>query len=160
MPRRLLLDVRPLRASAAFRRLWLGSVVSSIGGQMTTFAVALQVYRLTGSSAAVGGIGLAAAIPSMVVGLVGGPLVDSVDRRTLVLVTRGCLTLLSAVFAAQAFAGLHSVWLLYALVFLQYLFTSVGGPAAHDVLISVAWSAGIMLVFALLAARAYARMGR
>jgi MFS family permease len=129
--RGLLLDVRPLRASAAFRRLWLGSTVSSVGGQMTTFAVALQVFRLTGSSAAVGGIGLAAAIPSLVVGLVGGPLIDSVDRRRLVLVTRGCLMAISAVFAAQAFAGLRSIWLLYALVFLQYLFTSVGGPASR-----------------------------
>ena len=36
----------------------------------------------------------------------------------------------------------------------------LGGPAAHDVLISVAWSAGILLVFVLLAARTYARMGR
>jgi MFS family permease len=131
VPRRLLLDVRPLRASADFRRLWWGSAVSSIGGQMTTFAVALQVYRLTGSSAAVGGIGLAAAIPAMVVGLFGGPLVDSVDRRTLVLVVRSCLTLVSAAFAAQAFSGLDSVWLLYGLVFLQNLFSSISGPATR-----------------------------
>ena len=36
----------------------------------------------------------------------------------------------------------------------------LGGPAAHDILISLAWSGGILLVFALLAARSYARMGR
>jgi len=36
----------------------------------------------------------------------------------------------------------------------------LGGPAGRDVLISLAWSAGILLVFALLAARTYARMGR
>jgi ABC-2 type transport system permease protein/oleandomycin transport system permease protein len=36
----------------------------------------------------------------------------------------------------------------------------LGGPAAHDVLVSLAWSGGILLVFALLAARSYARMGR
>ena len=35
-----------------------------------------------------------------------------------------------------------------------------GGAAAHDVLISVAWSAGILLVFAALAVRTYARMSR
>ena len=33
-------------------------------------------------------------------------------------------------------------------------------PAAHDVLISLAWSGGLLVVFALLAARTYARMGR
>ena len=36
----------------------------------------------------------------------------------------------------------------------------LGGPAAHDVLISLAWSGGMLVVFALLAARSYARMGR
>ena len=35
-----------------------------------------------------------------------------------------------------------------------------GGPAARDVLVCLAWSAGMLLVFALLAARTYARMGR
>jgi ABC-type multidrug transport system permease subunit len=36
----------------------------------------------------------------------------------------------------------------------------LGGPAAHDVVISLAWSGGLLVVFALLAARIYARMGR
>jgi ABC-2 type transport system permease protein len=36
----------------------------------------------------------------------------------------------------------------------------LGGPAAHDVLIAVAWIAGILAAFALLAARIYARMSR
>ena len=35
-----------------------------------------------------------------------------------------------------------------------------GGPAARDVLVCLAWSAGMLLVFAVFAARAYARMGR
>lgn len=128
-PRRLLIDLRPLRASADFRRLFAGTLASSIGGQMTTFAVALQVFQLTGSSAAVGGVGLAGAVPAMTVGLLGGPLIDSVDRRRLVLATTGCLTAVSAALTAQAFAGLRSVWLLYTLVFLQYLFSSLNGPA-------------------------------
>ena len=36
----------------------------------------------------------------------------------------------------------------------------LGGPAAHDVLISLAWSGGLLVVFDHLAARTYARMGR
>jgi ABC-type multidrug transport system ATPase subunit len=35
----------------------------------------------------------------------------------------------------------------------------LGGPAAHDVLVSLAWSGGMLAVFALLAVRTYARMG-
>jgi hypothetical protein len=35
-----------------------------------------------------------------------------------------------------------------------------GWPAAHDALISLAWSAGILLAFAILSACTYARMSR
>jgi len=35
-----------------------------------------------------------------------------------------------------------------------------GGPAAHDVLICLAWTAGLLLVFAAIAVRGYVRMGR
>jgi ABC-2 type transport system permease protein len=36
----------------------------------------------------------------------------------------------------------------------------IGGPATRDVLVCLAWSAGMLLVFTVLAARVYARMGR
>jgi MFS family permease len=126
---RLLIDLRPMRVSADFRRLTVGSLLSSLGAQMTTFAVALQVYTLTGSSAAVGGVGLAAGAASIVGGMAGGPVIDAVDRRRLVLTTNSCLAAISALFAAQAFAGLRSIWLLYGLVALQFLVGSVNGPA-------------------------------
>ena len=128
MPR-LLLDVRPLRVSRDFRRLTLSATVSQLGGQMTTYAVILQVFTLTHSSAAVGGVGLAGAVPSIAVGLLGGPLVDAVDRRTLVLATSAAQTAVSVLFAVQAFAGARSLWLLYGLVALQYAIAAVSAPA-------------------------------
>jgi hypothetical protein len=104
--RRLVADIRPLRGSPAFRRLWIGSTLSSIGGQMTSFAVALQIYTATHSSVAVGGVGLAIAVPGVVVGLAAGSIIDAVDRRRLVLVATSSLTAVSGLFAVQAFAGL------------------------------------------------------
>jgi MFS family permease len=127
--KRLLADIRPLRASPAFRRLWLGSALSSCGSMMTNFAVALQVYQLTRSSAAVGALGLVSAVPLLVFGLIGGSLADAVDRRRLVLVTSSCLALVSAGFAAQAFLDADQVWLLYLLSLTQSLFSAVNAPA-------------------------------
>jgi MFS family permease len=129
MPVRLLADTRPLKELPAYRRLWIGSTVSSAGSAMTAFAVALQVFRITHSSAAVGAIGLFLAVPTIVVGLVGGSVADAVDRRRLVLVTSSGLAAVSVLFAAQAFAGSQQVWLLYLLVGLQSLLASVDGPA-------------------------------
>jgi MFS family permease len=127
--RRLLADIRPLRESPAFRRLWAGTALSSIGGSMTSFAVMLQVYDLTRSSAAVGAIGIIQLIPVLTLGLIGGSFADAVDRRRLVLVTSSCLAAVSAIFAAQAFLGLRQLWLLYVLAAVEALLVAINDPA-------------------------------
>jgi MFS family permease len=96
---------------------------------MTTFAVVLQVFEITGSPFAVGAIGIARMVPMLTIGLLGGSLADAVDRRKLVLITTGCLAVVSAAMAAQAFAGLGQVWLLYGLVAVQSALGAVNGPA-------------------------------
>ncbi|WP_199439876.1 MFS transporter [Umezawaea beigongshangensis] len=133
-PARLLLDVRPLRESPHFRRLWVGTALSALGSQMTAFAVALQVYTLTRSSLAVGGVGLAMALPAVLFGLLGGSIADAFDRRSLVLLCSGLAAVVSGAFAVQAFAGLDRVWPLYCLVVAQSLISSVNAPARRTFL--------------------------
>jgi MFS family permease len=128
---RLLADITPLRESAAFRRLWAGTTLSSVGSALTAFAVVLQVYDLTRSPFAVGVIGIAQMVPTLAVGLLGGPVTDAVDRRKLVLLTSSGLAAVSAAFAAQAFAGLDLVWLLYVLVAVQSGLVAVDRPARN-----------------------------
>src|SRR5215467_13458860 len=129
MSRSLTADLGPLRESPAFRRLWAGTTVSSAGSSLTAFAVLLQVYDLTHSPLAVGLAGVAQMVPTLLTGLLGGPVTDTTDRRKLVLVTSSCLAAVSAAFAAQAFAGLDLVWLLYALVAVQSSLVAVDRPA-------------------------------
>jgi MFS family permease len=126
---RVLADVTPLRECAAFRRLWAGSALSSVGSALTSFAVTLQVYELTRSTFAVGVISAAQMVPTLAVGLAGGSVADVVDRRKLVLLTSGCLAGVSGALAAQAFAGLRLVWLLYALVAVRSSLVAVNRPA-------------------------------
>ena len=130
MPRRfrLLIDVEPLKRSAAFRRLWVGNTLSAIGGALTSFAVILQVYRLTHSSFAVGALGLAQVIPLLTVGLLAGSITDAMDRRRLALITGGVQTAVSAALAAQALAGLRVTGLLYALVAMQSAVAAIDWP--------------------------------
>jgi MFS family permease len=130
----LLVDIGPLKESPAFRRLWMGTGLSTIGSQMTVFAVVLQVYTLTGTSLAVGVVGLFVAVPSILFGLLGGTIADAFDRRTLVLATSSGQALVSVVFTVQAFTGLDQLWLLYLLVAIQSLLGSVGVPARRTLL--------------------------
>jgi MFS family permease len=127
--RRLLTDVRPLQASAAYRRLFLGTAVAQLGQQMTNVAVAIQVYDLTGSSFYVGLVGVFALVPLVVLGLYGGAFADAVDRRSLALVASGGLWAVSGLFAVQALLANEVVWVLYALVAVQSGFYALNNPA-------------------------------
>lgn len=128
MPR-LLADVTPLRVSPEFRRLWVALGVSNAGQQMTSVAVGIQVYNLTGSSLAVGLVGLFQLVPLVGFGLYGGALSDSHDRRRLGLLTAFGLMCCSLVLVLQSATGLGSVALLYGVVALQSGFFAVGNPA-------------------------------
>jgi len=123
------LDLTPLRESAPYRRLLLGDAVSVIGTQVTAVAVMLQVYALTGSSAAVGLVGVAGLVPLIVFGLYGGAIADAFDRRRLVLVTTTGQLMLAVVLVGQAVLGLERVWLLYVVVAVQAGLFAVDSPA-------------------------------
>jgi MFS family permease len=126
---RLLTDATPLREHPAFRRLWLGTMLSRTGSAMTAFAVSLQVYDLTRSSAAVGGVDAATLVPLLLVTVPGGALADRLDRRRLVLAATVGQAVVSAVlFALTAFGG-ASVWPLYALVAAGSALGAVNAPA-------------------------------
>ncbi len=134
---RLLTDFSPLRRSPAFRRLWVGSTLSSVGGAFTTFAVPLQIYATTRSSLAVGGLGVAQLVPLLAVGLWGGQLADSLDRRRVLLATTATSTLVSGALAAQALAGSRLIWPLYLLVACKSASGALGGPARRAILLGL-----------------------
>ena len=133
MPR-LLLDLTPLRISPPYRRMWAGSSLSGVGTALTTVAVGLQIYELTGSTLAVGLVGLFAFVPLVVLGLYGGSIVDAHDRRTVIMVTAAGLALVAAGFAVQAWMDLRNVGVLYGLVAVQNGLFGVSSPARTSII--------------------------
>ncbi|MFD8811427.1 MFS transporter [Streptomyces sp. NPDC059627] len=128
---RALVDVSPLRSSRPFRRLWIGRTLSGFGGQMTLVAVMFQVWQATRSTTWTGAVGLAQAIPLVVLGLFAGSLVDRVDRRMLYLLTTGGEAVCSLLLALQSFLGGVPVAGVLGLVALQSCFGAGGGPASR-----------------------------
>lgn len=117
--RSLTIDTTPLRESPEYRRLYLGDAVSLVGTQMTAVAVPIQVFVLTGRSLYVGLVSIAALVPLVVMGLIGGSIADSMDRRRLLLFTSSLLAVVSGLFWLQAALSLDQLWLLFVLVFVQ-----------------------------------------
>lgn len=122
------IDTRPLKI-VAYRRLWLSTIVTAVGSQLTAVAVPKQVYDLTGSSAWVGISAGVALVPLLVFGLWGGAIADTVDRRKLMLVTNTGIAVSSVLLWAQAALDVGSVWLVIALLGLQQVFFAANSPA-------------------------------
>lgn len=111
-------DTRPL-ANGPFRRLAVGQGTAFIGSMLTETAVFVQIYRITGSSFYVGLVGLAGLVPILAFGLYGGAIADSVDRRTLYLVSSILTWLVTLALLAQTLLNLRDPWLILALVAVQ-----------------------------------------
>ncbi|MEU4347552.1 MFS transporter [Streptomyces sp. NPDC023838] len=131
---RIFADLTPLRASPHYRRLWFGNTISWVGQGMTSLAISLQVYDITGSSFSVGLVGLFSLVPLMVFGLYGGAIADTVDRRRLGLASASGSAVLSAGLAAAAIAGFAHVWFLYGIVALQSVCAALNGPARSSMI--------------------------
>ncbi|HEV8579042.1 MAG TPA: MFS transporter [Thermoanaerobaculia bacterium] len=108
------MDLKPLRRHRDFRSLFAAQFVSFLGSMVTYVALPYQMFKLTGSSLAVGLLGLAELLPLLVTAFVGGALADTVDRRRMVLVTEVGLALGSGALALAALLGNPPAWTLYA----------------------------------------------
>jgi len=125
--RRFFADTTPLR-TPDFRRLWLAGVVTVIGANLTIFAVPVQLYALTQSSAYVGLSGVFALVPLIVFGLWGGAWADAMDRRLLLIIASIGLALASVLLWLQAALQLNNVWVVLCLLSVQQAFYAVNSP--------------------------------
>src|SRR5205085_114870 len=93
-------------------------------------AVMFQVWQRTGSTVWTGAVGLAQAVPLVVLGLFAGSLVDRVDRRKVYLVTTSGQAACSVLLAVQGLLGHAPIAAVLVLVALQSCFVAGGGPAS------------------------------
>lgn len=121
-----LIDLTPLKESPAFARMWTGSTLSGIGGQLTIVTVMLHVFTLTGSTFAVSMIAVAGLVPMVLAGLYGGMLADAFDRRLVALIAATVTFVSTALLAALTWTGTETIWWLYALSMINSAANSVG----------------------------------
>ncbi|WP_341934777.1 MFS transporter [Microbacterium sp. LWO14-1.2] len=121
-----LIDLSPLKASPAFARMWIGSSLAGIGGQLTIVTVMLHVFELTGSTFAVSMIAVAGLVPMVLAGLYGGMLADAFDRRRVALIAATVTFVSTALLAALTWTGAETIWWLYVLSIVNSAANSVG----------------------------------
>lgn len=103
--RRIAIDVSAVRESRRFRALQGGQLLSNLGTQAALVALPFQIYVLSHSAALVGLLGAFELGPMIVVSLVGGAIVDRVDRRLVLLAAQAGVIASASGLAAATLLG-------------------------------------------------------
>jgi MFS family permease len=74
-----------LNRNRDFNVFWAGQTLSALGDAISIIAIPLLVLEVTGSLLAMGAVTALYGVGSLVAGVVGGPIVDRVDRRKLMI---------------------------------------------------------------------------
>ncbi len=119
-------DLSPLKESPAFARMWIGSALSGLGGQLTIVTVMLHVFALTQSTFAVSMIAVAGLVPMILAGLYGGMLADAFDRRLVALIAAAVAFASTVLLAVLTWTQNETIWWLYALSMIVAAANSVG----------------------------------
>jgi MFS family permease len=126
--RALAVDRTPFRVSRDYRRIWFAELVSQAGTHITIVAVFFQVFALTHSAAKVGLVGLVQFVPLVAATVVGGPLIDRLDRRKILLVTQAGFVVCSSTLLAGALMHRPPLLLVYAAVAVAAGLSGIAAP--------------------------------
>jgi MFS family permease len=126
--RAVAVDVGLLRRRRDYRLLMTGQIVSLAGSELTLVALMFQTFQLTGSSLAVGLLGVAEFAPILALALVGGALADARDRRRLVMLAEAGSALVAAGLVVNAALPDPQLWVLYVGAALMAAFMALRRP--------------------------------
>ena len=101
--------LRPL-TDRDYRIFWGGESISVLGDQFHFVALAWLVLQLTGSGLALGTVLTAAAIPRVILILVGGAIADRIEPKLLIFRSNALRALVVGVVAALIISGRVEIW--------------------------------------------------
>jgi len=101
------------RGMGTFLIIWGGQLVSIIGSGLTSFALGVYVYQITGSATSLGLVLLANSLPRLLFAPVAGALVDRWDRRWMMILSDTGAGLSTLVIWLLLATGKLQVWHIY-----------------------------------------------
>lgn len=115
----------------SFRWFWLGRLASSATMRMGGVAQGWLVYQLTGSALALGWVGAGWSIASSTLSLYGGVVCDRVEKRQILIWTRGCLALGALAITVLVATGMIRVWHIAVYSLFRGIISSLMMPAQN-----------------------------
>lgn len=112
-----------------FLLLWIGELISSIGGGLTSFGLGVYVFQKTGSAAGMALVTLLGFLPTLLFTVPAGVLADRYDRRVLMMIGDGCSGLgILYIFLCMLHGGENLVQICIG-VFISAIFSSLLDPS-------------------------------
>lgn len=112
-----------------FRTMWFAGFGSYVGGWLEFVAVRWIVSQETKSEDWMAYLAIAQLCPTLLLGMIGGHIADSVNRRNLLILTQFAMMVIALVMAAAAFFDFADRWVLLALCLAQGIVTAFNAPA-------------------------------
>jgi len=117
-----------------FRLLFFGTSLSHVGDFIQAMAQSWLVWTMTGSPFLLGVIGFCQALPRLLLGAVGGAVVDRVERRRLLLSTQILAMLQAFVFWALVYFEGIQFWHVMVLVLFLGTVNTINQTARHSLI--------------------------
>lgn len=114
-----------------------GQLISLIGTWMQSVAQSWLVYRLTGSTVALGLVGFASQIPVFLFAPVGGAVADRYNRHRILIATQTLSMLLAFLLSALTLTGIIQEWHIFVLASLLGLVNAFDIPARQVFLVDL-----------------------
>ena len=112
-----------------FLLLWIGELISSIGGGLTSFGLGVYVFQKTGSAAGMALVTLLGFLPTLLFTVPAGVLADRYDRRVLMMIGDGFSGLgILYIFLCMIRGGANLVQICIG-VFISAIFSSFLDPS-------------------------------
>jgi DHA3 family macrolide efflux protein-like MFS transporter len=112
-----------------FAILWFGQVISVLGTQMTSFAIALWAWEMTGSATALSLLIFFAIGPAILLGPAAGAIVDRGNRKLLIILADAGAGLSTAALLLLYATGHLQIWHVYGANLLAGICQAFQGPA-------------------------------
>ena len=112
-----------------FLLLWVGELISAVGGGLTSFGLGVYVFQQTGSAASMALVTLLAFLPTLLLSVPAGVLADRYDRRLLMMLGDGCSALGILYILLCMTQGQAALWQICIGVFVSSTFSALLEPS-------------------------------
>lgn len=112
-----------------FMIIWFGQLISSVGSAMTSFALIIWAYELTGKAGTLAMLGFYSCITFVLASLVAGGYVDRWDRRKVMMISDLGAGMMTLLLLLLYLSGKLQIWHLYMVEGVSGVFRAFQSPA-------------------------------